>query len=48
MMTSVLGFLDQAAPQRPGIYPAEREHAHVEDDAAPAPTPTPAAAPTEA
>lgn len=46
MMTSVLDFLDQAAPQRPGIYPAEREHAHVEDDAAP--TPAPATAPTEA
>jgi len=43
MMTSVLNFLDQAAPQRPGIYPAEREHphvgdhAHVDDDAAPTP-----------
>jgi trk system potassium uptake protein TrkA len=37
MMTAVLEFLGQAAPDRPGIYPVERSHAHAGDE--PAPTP---------
>jgi trk system potassium uptake protein TrkA len=38
MATSVLEFLGQAAPPRPGIYPSRRQHTHVEGD--PAGTPS--------